>query len=325
MSGPDRIRRSLAAGAVAWLCVPVLVRAQGSDAWPSKPIRLVVPYPAGGVVDVHARALAQRVAADLGQPVVVDNRPGANANVGAEAVARAAADGYTLLVSAPFVVNNPILEQALRWTPRDLVPIARFAAAPGFLVVAADSPIRDFAEFLERARKAAPPLRYGDAGAGTTASVSLEIIRREARFDVLPVQYKGLPQVIPDLINGGLDFTFLPLTLAKPQVEAGRIRALANIGNRRSAALPGIPTVAELGVPRATVLSWYGLHAPAGTPPAVLARLEQATKLATASEEVRSRFSAAGGEEAFMGQADFVAFLESDRERMQGLAGASAR
>ena len=311
--------------AAVWLCSPSMGQAQGAETWPSRPIRLVVPYPAGGVVDVHARALAQKLAADLGQPVVVDNRPGANANVGAEAVARAAPDGYTLLVSAPFVVNNPLLEQGLRWSPRDFVPIARFAASPGFLVVPTDSPIRNFADFIEHARRAAPPLRYGDAGAGTTASVSLEIIRRDARFDVLSVQYKGLPQVIPDLLNGGLDFTFLPMTLAKPQVEGGRIRALANLGNRRASALPDVPTLAELGAPNATVLSWYGLHAPAGTPASVLSRVEQATKAATASEEVRSRFVAAGGEEAFMGRADFVAFLEVDRERMQALARATSR
>ena len=115
------------------------------------------------------------------------------------------------------------------------------------------------------------------------------------------------------------------MTLAKPQVEGGRIRALANLGNRRASALPDVPTLAELGAPNATVLSWYGLHAPAGTPASVLSRVEQATKAATASEEVRSRFVAAGGEEAFMGRADFVAFLEVDRERMQALARATSR
>ena len=121
MSEPRVSRRRLAVMAAVWLCSPSMGQAQGAETWPSRPIRLVVPYPAGGVVDVHARALAQKLAADLGQPVVVDNRPGANANVGAEAVARAAPDGYTLLVSAPFVVNNPLLEQGLRWSPRDFV------------------------------------------------------------------------------------------------------------------------------------------------------------------------------------------------------------
>ena len=298
---------------------------RAADPWPAKPIRVVVPYPAGGVVDVQARAVLQRVAADLGQPVVVENRPGANANIGAEAVARAAPDGYTFLVSAPFVVNNPLLEQGLRWAPADLEPVARLSASPGFLVVAADSPARSFADFVERARRARPPLRYGDAGAGNTGSVSLEIMRREAGFEFDPVAYKGLPPVIPDLLNGSLDFSFLPLTLARPQVEAGRIRALANISARRSAALPDVPTIAELGMPRATVLSWYGLHAPAGTPGTLLARMEQAVRSAIATEEVRGRLAAAGGEEAFLGRAEFARFLDADRERMRTLAAQLSR
>ena len=298
---------------------------RAADAWPAKPIRIVVPYPAGGVADLHARAVTQRLSQDLGQPIVVDNRPGANANVGADAVARADADGYTLLVSAPFIVNNPLLEQGLRWAPRDFVPVARFSASPGFVVVAADSPIRSLGDLVERARKADPPLRYGDPGAGSTGTIAIEILRAEAGFRIQPVAYKGLPQVVPDLLNGSLDFSALPMSLAKAQVEAGRIRALANISSKRAAALPDVPTVAELGLPKATVLSWYGLHAPAGTPEAVLVRLERAVGAAVATAEVRDRFVAAGGEEAFLGRAEFVRFLEADRARMQALVNAGAR
>jgi len=299
--------------------------ARAADAWPTKPIRIVVPYPAGGVVDLQARALTQQLSHDLGQPILVENRPGANANVGADAVARADADGHTLLVSAPFVVNNPLLEQNLRWAPRDFVPVARFSASPGFIVVAADSPIRSLGDLVERARRFDPPMRYGDPGAGSTGTISIEIMRTEAGFRILPVAYKGLPQVIPDLLNGSLDFTALPLTLAKAQIDAGRIRALANISSRRAKALPDVPTVAELGMPKATVLSWYGLHAPAGTPEAVLARLERAVGAAVATVDVRERFIAAGGEEAFLGRAEFVRFLEADQARMQAIVNAGAR
>jgi len=319
-------RRRTLAGLVAGTAAALGgLPARAADAWPTKPIRIVVPYPAGGVVDLQARALTQRLSQDLGQPILVDNRPGANANVGADAVARAEADGYTLLVSAPFVVNNPLLEQGLRWTPRDFVPVARFSAAPGFVVVAADSPIRSLADLIERARKADPPLRYGDPGAGSTGTIAIEIMRAEAGFRIQPVAYKGLPQVIPDLLNGSLDFSALPMTLAKAQVDAGRIRALANISSRRAAALPEVPTVTELGMPKATVLSWYGLHAPAATPERVLERLERAVRTAVATGEVRDRFIAAGGEEAFLGRAEFARFLEGDRDRMQALVSAGSR
>jgi len=326
MKHEENGRRRAIAGLIAGMASALGgLPAQAADAWPTKPLRVVVPYPAGGVVDLQARALTQALARDLAQPIVVENRPGANANVGADAVARAAPDGYTLLVSAPFVVNNPLLEQGLRWTPQDFEPVARFSASPGFVVVAADSPIRSMADFIERARKADPPLRYGDPGAGSTGTISVEIMGIEAGFGIQSIPYKGLPPVIPDLLNGSLDFTALPMTLAKAQIDAGRIRALANISGKRASALPDIPTVAELGLGKATVLSWYGLHAPAGTPVPILQKLEQAVRAAAATEEVRSRFLAAGGEDAFLGRAEFARFLEGDRARMQALLSSGKR
>ena len=171
-----------------------------------------------------------------------------------------------------------------------------------------------------RARKANPPLRYGDSGAGTTASVALDIMRREAGFKVESILYKGLPPVIPDLLNGSLDFSFLPMTLAKAQVDSGRIRALANLASARAPALPDVPTMAEVGMPAATVLSWYGLHLPAGTPPQIIVRLEAAVRAATATAEVQSRFAAGGGMGALLGRAEFVRALAAEHERMMRLS-----
>lgn len=292
---------------------------QSNRVWPAQPIRAVVPYPAGGVVDLQARAVLQVAARSLGQPLIVENRPGANANIGAEFVARAVSDGYTLLVSAPFIVNNPILEKGLRWSSSQLAPVVRMAVSPGFMVVSKGSPIRDFPDFLRRARAAQPPLRYGDAGAGNTGTVSLNLMAQEAGFRFESILYKGLPPVIPDLVNGSLDFSFLPLSLARSQLESGKVRVLVNIGARRSPALPDVPTIGESGLPGATVLSWYGLHVPAGTPDAVIGLLESAVRAALATDEVRARLAAGGGEEAFLGHADFVKFLLADRERTQRL------
>jgi tripartite-type tricarboxylate transporter receptor subunit TctC len=311
-----KTRRAFGQAAASLCALLAVSMAASAQDWPGKPVRVIVPYPAGGVVDIQARALTQRLATDLGQPFLIENRPGANANIGAEAVARAPADGYTVLVSAPFVVNNPILEQGLRWTPSQLEPVARFSVSPGFLVVPADSPIRSFADFIDRARRANPPLRYGDAGAGNTGTVALDIMRREAGFKVESILYKGLPPVIPDLLNGSLDFSFLPMTLAKAQVDSGRIRALANLASARAPALPDVPTMAELGMPAATVLSWYGLHLPAGTSSGIIARLESAVRAATATDEVQSRFAAGGGMGAFLGRAEFIRALAAEQERM---------
>jgi tripartite-type tricarboxylate transporter receptor subunit TctC len=284
--------------------------------WPAKPIRVIVPYAAGGVVDIQTRAVTVSMAADLGQPILVEARPGANANIGAEAVARAAPDGHTLLVAAPFVITNPLLEQNLRWQPKDFVPIARFALSPSFFVVPATSPVNSVKEYVEHARKN-PGLQYGDGGTGSTQSMAKEMLKAVTGIKIEPVMYKGAPPIVPDLVNGLLSMSILPSTVAIPQVKAGKLKALANTSDKRSPLLPNIPTIAEVGFPEVTVLSWYGLYAPAGTPPAVIARLTEAVRKATLSADVRERHANAGGETAFLGGEAFHAFLREDGARWQ--------
>lgn len=295
------------------------VSAFAADDYPAKPIQVIVPYPAGGVVDVQTRALTQRLQEELKQPVVVIAKPGASGNIAAEMVANAAPDGYTLLVSASFLINNPMLESKLRWAPKDFVPIGRFALSPSYFLVPMTSPARTVKEFVEMARKANPPLQYADGGTGTPQTMANEVFKVIAGIPLEPVMYKGAPPVIPDLINGMVAMTISPATVAIPQIKAGKLRALANINSRRSPQLPDVPTIAEAGYPEATALSWYGLHAPAGTPPAVLRKLETAMKAATATQEVRDRLSNAGGEEAFLGSSEFNAFLQSDAQRWEKL------
>lgn len=293
--------------------------AGAADAYPSKPIRVIVPYAAGGVVDVQARALTQRLAIELKQPIVVEAKPGASGNIAAEMVANAPADGYTLLVSASFLINNPMLEDKLRWAPKDFVPVGRFALSPSYFVVPANSPAKTVKEFVELAKKAKPPLQYADGGTGTPQTMANEVFRVVADIALEPVMYKGAPPIVPDLINGMVAMAILPSTVAIPHVRSGKLRALANINSRRSPQLPDVQTMAEAGYAEATALSWYGLHAPAGTPPEVIQKLEAAMKAASATAEVKERLTSAGGEEAFLGTRDFSAFLQSDAQRWEKL------
>ena len=172
-----------------------------ADSYPSKPIRVIVPYAAGGVVDVQTRVVTQRVAIELGQPIVVEAKPGAGGNIAAETVARAPADGYTVLVTAPFIINNPLMETGLRWAPRDFMPVVRFTLSPSYFVVPMSSPARTVKEYVELAKKASPPLQYGDGGPGSTQSMANEMFKIVAGIPLEPVLYKGAPPIVPDLIK----------------------------------------------------------------------------------------------------------------------------
>ena len=302
-------RRSIVLGSAALAALPhTAVRAQ--ESYPSRPIRIIVPYPAGGVVDVQTRAMSQGL--EMGQPIVVEARPGANGNIAAEAVARAAPDGYTLLVSAPFLLNNPLIEQNLRWAPKDFVPIARFSLSPSYFCVPMSSPARTVREFVELARKANPPMQYGDGGTGSTQSMAAEIFKQVAGIKLEAIPYKGAPPVAVDLITGTLSMSILPSSVAYPHIKAGKLRALANTSANRSPQLPDVPTITEAGYPDVTVLSWYGLHAPAGTPADVVRRLEAGVQASLNKADVREKLATAGGEAAYLSTADFTHFMRND-------------
>ena len=287
--------------------------------YPSKPVRVIVPYAAGGVVDIHTRALTTTLQELLKQPFVIEAKPGANGNIGAETVARAEPDGHTLLVSASFLINNPLLETGLRWAPKSFLPVARFAGSPSYFVVNSDVPAKTLREFAALAKRASKPMAYADGGTGTPQSMSALAFQQVAGVKFDHVLYKGAPPSVPDLLQGLVQVSILPSTVAIPQVKAGKLRALANISNARSPQLPDVPTIAEAGFPEATALSWYGLHAPAGTPAAVIQRLSDAMKQACAMPVVKERFVAAGGEEAFLDNAAFKQFLVQDEVRWKKL------
>ena len=288
--------------------------AWADEAFPAKPVKVIVPYPAGGVVDLQTRAMTQGLASELGQAVVVDARPGANGNIAAEAVARSPADGYTLLVSAPYLINNPLIENNLRWAPKDFVPLARFSMSPSFMCVPTASPARTVREYVEMARRAKPMLQFGDPGSGTTQTMSVEILKSTAGIELEGIAYKGAPPLAIDLINNTFSMSVLPSSVAYPHVKSGKLRALATTSSSRSLQLPDVPTMAEAGYPEATVISWYGLHAPASTPLAVMRKLEASIKATVQKADTQNRLVSAGGEAAYLGTEEFTRFIANDSQ-----------
>jgi tripartite-type tricarboxylate transporter receptor subunit TctC len=290
--------------------------------FPSKPIKVVVPYPVGGAVDVMTRLITSHMQQTLGQPVIVENRPGANANIGPDVVSKAAPDGYTVLATATYLIANPLVETGLRWTPKELVPVARFTVAPNVVVVPGGSPSSTVQALVAAAKARPGELNYGEAGPGAPQTMAIEMLKKVAGIDMQSVMYKGSPPVIADLINETLSMSVLPLNVAMGAISGGRIKALASTSNRRSSLIPDVPTMAEVGYPDVTVISWYGLHVPAGTPPEVIAKLSAAVRGAAAAEEVRTRTAGVGGEIAFLDTAAFDAFLREDEVRWQKFVGA---
>lgn len=257
-----------AAGAASALALP----ARAAD-YPAKPVKLVVPWPVGGVVDIATRIVADDIAARWGQPIVIDNRSGANGNIGTDFVRSARADGYTLLVGSMALVINPLIDKTARYTVDDFVPIAAIGSAPNLLLVPADAPARSLQDFVAQARQ--HPGRYNtpNPGAGTSNHLGLELLMQATGIELTQINYKGQPPFMPDLLNGQLHFALVTAALALPQVASGRLRALAVCAPQRLQALPDVPTLSEAGVPNATVLPWSGLFAPAGTPPEITERL----------------------------------------------------
>ncbi|PIT77730.1 tripartite tricarboxylate transporter substrate binding protein [Limnohabitans sp. B9-3] len=286
--------------------------AWADESYPSKPVKVIVPYPAGGVVDLQTRAMTQGLSTELGQPVLVDSRPGANGNIAAEAVARSPADGYTLLVSAPYLINNPLNENNLRWAPKDFVPLARFSVSPSFMCVPTASPARTVRDYVDMARRAKPMLQFGDPGSGTTQTMSVQILKSTAGIEIEGIAYKGAPPLAIDLINNAFSMSVLPSSVAYPHIKSGKLRALATTSSARYALLPDVPTIAEAGYPEATVLSWYGIHVPANTPVAVMRKLEAAIKAAVQKADTQNQLVSAGGEAAYLGTDDFNRFVVSD-------------
>ncbi|WP_198370077.1 Bug family tripartite tricarboxylate transporter substrate binding protein [Roseomonas rosulenta] len=307
-------RRSLLGLVPAVLLAPALARAQ--DPWPARSLRIIVPFAAGGGADAVARALAQKLQESLGQQVVVDNRPGGAGNIGTEAAARAAPDGYTLLLTGPSHVINAYLFRSLPFDPVDgFVPVSLLTSAPYVLVAAPNLPQRGLAELIAAARSAPGSISYGSAGNGTAGHLAMEMIKAAAGIDMVHVPYRGSPALLTDLMAGRVAIAFDNIISSSGAIAAGQLRALAVSSSRRASALPAVPTVAEAALPGFDVTVWQGALLPAGTDPAIAARLAAACAVALRAPEIRARLDTLGVE-AIGGDPDgFARFLAAEHER----------
>lgn len=290
-----------AAGLVA--AVPAMAQ---SD-FPSRPIRIVVPFSAGGIVDSVARVIGDKLSAKYGQPVIVENRVGAGGAIGTDFVAKAPADGYTLLLASPSHAVNPSLQKSVSWDPvRDFKGVAGVGFVPNMIVVHPSVPAKTMAEFVELAKKSNPPLTYASAGLGTSNHLSGELLAQEAGIKLSHIPYKGQPDAMNDLLSGRVSMMPLTAAIAMPYVKEGKLRALAVTTSKRASAAPDLPTVAESAhLPNYQVGTWFGLVAPAKTPDAVRNKLGADVAAILATADVKNRFTTLGMELAPQSGAEF--------------------
>jgi tripartite-type tricarboxylate transporter receptor subunit TctC len=262
---------------------------------PTKPVRIVVPFPSGGILDQMARTVTDKLGAALGQAVIVDARPGANGSIGIEAAARADADGHTILFATLTNVTLPAFMK-VPWHPtKDFAGVAMFAQVPNVAVVPTTLEPRTLREFVEYAKARPGQLNYANAGNGSSQTLGVELLKKNTGIDLVSVGYKGFPPAVPDLITGRLQFALMPFGVAAPQVKAGKLRALALAAPARNRQLPDVPTMAEAGFPESPVISWYAFVAPVGTPKAAIERLNAEFARALADPEVVARIETLGG------------------------------
>jgi tripartite-type tricarboxylate transporter receptor subunit TctC len=260
-----------------------------AQSYPSKPVRVVIPYPPGSTPDIVGRALSEKLQKALGQPFVVDNRTGAGGNIGTDAVAKAPADGYTLLVAinGPVAVNKYLYKNLPYDPDKDLQPISLLASAPQILVVKPDLGIEDFKSFVQQARRNPGKWSYGSAGSGSASHLTMELLKSDARLYLVHIPYRGFPPALTDLLGGNIEAMFAIIPAVLPQIRAGKVKALAITALKRSALAPDVPSVAELGYPQLESLAWIGLLAPAGTPRELVSRLSTETIRGMQQQETR--------------------------------------
>ena len=308
------MKRSIAFAALAVLaCAGSIAHAQP---YPSKPVHVVVPYPAGGVVDVIARSVGERMAQTMGQPFVVENKVGAAGSIGTEAVARSAPDGYTLLVASPSHTANISLYSKLSWHPiTSFAPVAMVGVIPNVILVHPSVPAKTLAEFIAYAKARPGQINYASAGAGSSVHLAAELLEQMAGIKLVHIPYKGQPEAVTALITGEVSMMPLTMSLAKARVLAGQARGLAVTTPKRSSAMPELPTVAESGYPGYEVSTWFGYLAPAGTPAEIVTRLNAEINAALRDSGVQKRLVPLGAELDPGTPQAFGKYLETDMNR----------
>lgn len=317
----DRQRRTLLAAGAASAFAACHRAARAAADFPTKPLRIIVPLAAGGSADAMCRLVGNALAKVLGQPVVVDNRPGAGGVTGLAELARSRPDGYTLgyslagaLTVAPHIARNMPLDPL-----KDLAPLTQVVAVPEILVVHPATGVKTLQDLVAKARSQPGKLNFGSAGNATVPHLGGELLKREAGIDIVHVPYKGSGPALNDLLAGQVQLMVSDITLVRPHVAAGRLVALAVAGPARVGELPQVPTAAQAGLPGFTISNWHGMVAPAGTPEAVLAKLRDAVAQAVRQPEVAGRIDAEGAEAVVSTPAEFGRFLKQESARSGAL------
>ena len=297
-------------------CIVLPLEAQAQP-YPSKPIRFVVPYPAGGPLDTVARLLGQKVSESTKQPVIVDNKPGAGGNIGADAVAKAPADGYTILMGAVAThAINPTLYASMPYDAiKDFTPVTQIASTPNVLVVNPSVPASNVREFIAYAKANPGKLNFGSGSTGSAGHLAGELFKTMAGIDMTHVPYKGAAPAMNDLIGGQIQLMFDNLASSLAQVRAGKVKALAVTTAKRSALAPELPTIAESGLPGFDINTWFGIFVPAGTPREVVERLHAEFTKALAAPDIREKMLNLGAEPVGSTPEEFAAYIRSEADK----------
>ena len=316
--------RGLQRAALAAL-LTVCVSGAWAQAYPTKPIRLVVPFPAGGTTDILAREVGQRLSMTLGQPVVIDNRPGAAGNIGADLVAKSAPDGYTLLMGTvgTHAINASLYAKMPYDHVKDFAPVILVAGVPNVLEVNPALPVNSVADLIKLAKAKPGQINFASSGSGTSIHLSGELFKTMAGVDMTHVPYKGSAPAITDLIGGQVQVMFDNLPSSLQFIKAGKLRAIAVTSAKRAPALPDVPTIAESGLPGFEASSWFGIVAPAGTPPAIIARINNDVDQWLQSNEAKEKLLAQGAIPAGGTPEQFAAHIRAETEKWAKVVKAS--
>jgi tripartite-type tricarboxylate transporter receptor subunit TctC len=295
--------------------------ALAQSAWPSKPVRMVVPFTAGSVTDIVARTIAESMGKGLGQPVVIENKPGAGGTIGAAQVAKSDPDGHTILVHSSGHALNPALYPSLPYdTVKDLTGVTPLAAVPNVLVVSPTRGWKNVADVIAAAKAKPGQLNYASAGTGSATHMNAEKFKLKAGIDAQHVPFKGTPEALTDVIGGRNDWFFAPMASALPLIKDGRLQALAVSSAQRSPALPEVPTTVEAGVPGSDYTLWVGMIVPAATPAPVVKRLHEEALKALNAPEVKARMASLGADVVTMEPAAFNAYIKAEMETAAQIA-----
>ena len=309
-------RHLLALLALAGLGLTAHAQTAATD-WPNKPIRWVVPFPPGGAMDAIARTLGEKAGKTLGQPFVIENKPGAGGNIGADYVAKQPGDGYTMMITSIGMATNKPLYSKLNYDPiKDFAPVSLLAVVPNVLVTnATQSDVKTARDVIAAARKAPGQLTYASAGNGTSIHLAGEVFTSLAKLDILHVPYKGSGPAVSDLLGGQVNYMFDSITSARPHIESGKLRALGLTTAKRSKSLPNVPTLAEAGLPGYEVSPWFAVFMPAATPKDIVAKVNSALLEAMKDPDVVKRFETIGAEPVGSTPEEMAQHLARESER----------